>query len=148
VIIESSRFGRLELAQEQLIEFPHGLIGIPGSGYAFVDPTPGSAFRWLHSTEHPALALPVVDPRLLALAFTLEVGAEERQRIGLDDLLQADLYVTVRATGDPSEASVNMRAPLVVWQGRGYQVINTAPGASLRASLTAAVDTGTRLNRA
>ncbi|HEY1687884.1 MAG TPA: flagellar assembly protein FliW [Solirubrobacteraceae bacterium] len=136
--IDSTRFGSLEVPEEELIEFPLGLIGIEGSRYVFVDPKPGSAFRWLHSVEDPAFALPVVNPSAVMSSFTLSVGAEERQRVGLDDLADAGVYVTVRATPDPTEATINLRAPLVIWRGRGHQVINTAPGASLRAPLIAA----------
>lgn len=135
--IESSRFGNLEIPEEQRIEFPLGLIGITGSDYAFVDPKPDGAFRWLHSLDDGAFALPVVDPRRLLPAFELLVGAEERQRVGLDDLADADVYVTVRASADPADTTLNLRAPIVVWQGRGHQVINTAEGASLRAPLLA-----------
>lgn len=137
VTIESVRFGSLELAEEALVEFPLGLIGLPGSGYAFVDPDPGRGIRWLHSTEDPALALPVIDPRVVMPGFSLTVGAEEQDRIGVEDLSQAQVYATVRAAPDPAETTVNLRAPLVIWRGRGHQVINTAPGAELRAPLFA-----------
>jgi flagellar assembly factor FliW len=134
-LIESTRFGKLELGEEHLLELPLGLIGIPGSGYAFVDPSPGSAFRWLQSTEDPAFALPLVDPRRVLPSFALSVGAEERMRVGVEDLLAAGVYATVRADPDPANTTLNLRAPIVVWKGRGHQVINTAPGASLRAPL-------------
>lgn len=135
--IQSVRFGTLELSEDALVEFPLGLIGLPGSGYAFVDVDPHSGFRWLHSTEDPALALPVIDPRLPLPGFSLVLGAEEQERIGVEDLSQAQVYVTVRASPDPAQTTINLRAPLVVWQGRGHQVINTAPGADLRAPLFA-----------
>jgi flagellar assembly factor FliW len=136
-VIESVRFGELELADEALVEFPLGLIGLPGSGYALLDVSPESGIRWLHSTEDPALALPVLDPRAALLGFQLAVGVEERQRIGTEDLEKTQVYVTVRASPDPAQTTVNLRAPLIVWQGRGHQVINTAPGAELRAPLLA-----------
>lgn len=138
MVIESVRFGTVELPDEALVEFPLGLIGLPGSGYAFLDLSPGSGIRWLHSTEDPALALPVIDPRTVFPSFELAVGVEERERIGTEDLDQVEVYVTVRASPDPAQSTVNLRAPLVVWQGRGHQVINTAPGAELRAPLFAA----------
>lgn len=140
--IDSTRFGKLELPEEELIEFPLGLIGIEGSRYVFVDPSSGSTFRWLHSVEDPSFALPVVDPNAVVPSFALTVGAEERQRVGLEDLLEACVYVTVRATPDPADTTLNLRAPLVIWRGRGHQVINTAPGASLRAPLVSAGVTG------
>jgi flagellar assembly factor FliW len=137
ITIESVRFGTIELPEEALVEFPLGLIGLPGNGYAFVDPDDARGIRWLHSTGDPALALPVTDPRVALPGFSLQVGAEEHERIGVDDLSQAQIYATVRATPDPTETTVNLRAPLVIWRGRGYQVINTAPGADLRAPLFA-----------
>lgn len=137
MIIESIRFGTVELAEDVLVDFPLGLIGLPGSGYAFLEAEGEGAIRWLHSTEDPALALPVIDPRGVFPGFELAVGEEERERIGVEDLDQAEVYVTVRASPDPAQTTVNLRAPLVIWQGRGHQVINTAPGADLRVPLFA-----------
>lgn len=135
VTIESVRFGSLEVQQAAIVEFPLGLIGLPGRRYAFVDPTPESALRWLHSCEDPALALPVLDLRTVQREIVLSMGIEEEQRIGAENLARAEVYATVRATPDPQQSTVNLRAPLVIWEGVGHQVINTAPGAELRASL-------------
>lgn len=135
--IQSVRFGTIEVAQDAFVEFPLGLIGLPGSGYALLDLSPGNEIRWLHSTEDPALALPVIDPRRALPEFALNVGVEEQERIGTQDLDAAQVYVTVRASPDPAQSTVNLRAPLVIWEGRGHQVINTAPGADLRAPLFA-----------
>ena len=43
--------------------------------------------------------------------------------------------MTVRATPDPLDITANLRAPLVIRDGRGYQVINTDEDASLQAPL-------------
>jgi flagellar assembly factor FliW len=137
MVIDSVRFGTVEVAEEALVEFRLGLIGLSGSGYALIDAGPGSDIRWLHSTEDPALALPVIDPRRAVTGFQLAVGLEERERIGTQDLEATQVYVTVRASPDPMQSTVNLRAPLVLWEGRGHQVINTAPGADLRAPLFA-----------
>jgi flagellar assembly factor FliW len=133
--IDSSRFGSLEVAAEQVIEFPLGLIGLEGSRYTLLDRNPGTGFLWLHSLENPALALPVVDPRRFFPAFELELTEEERERIGVYDPSALQLYVTVRAAADPADVVVNLRAPLVVAEGQGHQVLNTAPGAELQAPL-------------
>ncbi len=133
--IDSSRFGSLEVAAEEVIEFPLGLIGLDGSRYTLLDRNPGSGFLWLHSLEDPALALPVVDPRSFFPAFELQLTEEERERIGVEDPAAVQLYVTVRAAPDPAEVLVNLRAPLLVAEGQGHQVLNTAPGAELQALL-------------
>jgi flagellar assembly factor FliW len=136
--IDSVRFGTLEIPDHAVIEFPRGLIGIGGLRYALIDRNPHSGFRWLHSLEDPALALPVVDPRRFFSAYALELSEEDRERIGAPDPAAAELYVTVRTAPNPADTLVNLRAPLVVWERRGHQVLNTAPSAALRALLFAA----------
>jgi flagellar assembly factor FliW len=138
VTIESSRFGTLQIPEEATIEFPLGLIGLEGSRYGLVDRNPGSGFQWLHSLEDPHLALPVVDPRQFFPSFTVELGEEDRQLLAADGSVAAGVYVTVRAAPDPADIVVNLRAPLLVSRGRGFQVLNTAPGADLKAPLFAA----------
>jgi flagellar assembly factor FliW len=134
---ESSRFGTLEIPSEEVLEFPLGLIGLGGLRYALLDRNPGSGFLWLHSLEDPLLALPVIDPRRFFRPFTLQLTAEDRERVGAPDPASAQVYVTVRTAPDPADIVVNLRAPLVVWELRGHQVLNTAPGAELRVPLFA-----------
>ena len=140
---ESSRFGTLEIPAEEVLEFPLGLIGLGGLRYALLDRNPGSGFLWLHP-RRPLLALPVVDPRRFFRPFILQLTAEDRERVGTPDPAAAQVFVTVRTAPDPAETVVNLRAPLVVWELRGHQVLNTAPGAELRVPLFAAPDPGAR----
>jgi flagellar assembly factor FliW len=134
---ESSRFGTFEIPAAEEIEFPLGLIGLGGLRYALLDRNPGSGFLWLHSLEDPDLALPVIDPRRFFRPFTLQLTDEDRERIGAPDPAAAQIYVTVRTAPNPGDTLVNLRAPLVVWERRGHQVLNIAPGAELRVPLFA-----------
>jgi flagellar assembly factor FliW len=45
--------------------------------------------------------------------------------------------VTVRAGGAPEDLTANLRAPIVMANGRGFQVINEADDAPVRAPLFA-----------
>jgi flagellar assembly factor FliW len=135
VTFESVRFGSLEVPASEVIEFPNGLIGLGGDRWALLDRNPGTGFLWLHCVEDPALALPVVGPELFFPDFRLELGEDELAGIGLQDVSSADVYVTVRAMPDPLETTANLRAPLVIHGGRGFQVLNAAEGAELQAPL-------------
>ncbi len=135
VTFESVRFGAVEVAESEVIEFPLGLIGLGGSRYALIERNPGTGFLWLHSVEDPALALPVVNPLLFFPDFALVLADDDRERVGLGEDEQALVYVTVRATPNPLDITANLRAPLVMHQGRGYQVINAAADAPLQAPL-------------
>lgn len=135
VTIESSRFGTLQVAPEAVIEFPLGLIGLEGTHYTLLDRNPDSGILWLHSLQRGDLALPVLDPRPFFPSFELALGDEDRERIGAPDPAAAQLYVTMRAAPEPADVVVNLRAPLIVHEGHGHQVLNAAPGADLQAPL-------------
>jgi flagellar assembly factor FliW len=135
VTFESIRFGTVEIGAQDVIEFPFGLIGLGGLRYALIDRNPGTGFLWLHAVDDPALALPVVSPHQFFSGFTLEIAPEDRERTGIEDTTSAKLYVTVRATPNPLDITANLRAPLVILEGRGYQVLNMSEDALLQAPL-------------
>ncbi len=135
VKFDSVRFGPVEVDEEDVFAFPFGLIGLGGSSYALLDRNPGTGFLWLHCVEDAALALPVVSPQQFFDGFTLEIAPEDQERTGIADATGARVLVTVRATPNPLDITANLRAPLVLAGGNGYQVINAAADAPLRAPL-------------
>jgi flagellar assembly factor FliW len=135
VIFESVRFGPVEVVDEDVIEFPFGLIGLGGSRYALLDRNPGSGFLWLHAVDDPALALPVVRPWQFFSTFAMQISDADRELTGIEDVREAEIYVTVRAAPDPLEITANLRAPLVIHAGRGYQLLNGDEHAPLQAPL-------------
>ena len=135
--LKSTRFGDVELADDAIVEFPNGLIGLRGTRYALVPHGDDGTFVWLHSMEDPELALPLTRPWNFFADYEVELSDSEAERIGVSDPSQADVYVTVRATGAAADFSVNLRAPIVIARGRGYQVINDAGDPPVRAPLFA-----------
>jgi flagellar assembly factor FliW len=135
--LKSTRFGDVELADEAVVEFPNGLIGLRGTRYALVPHDDTGTFLWLHSMDDPDLALPVTKPWTFFPRYEVELSDSEAERIGITDPAQAEVLVTVRATGEPKDFSANLRAPIIMSAGRGYQVINEAEEAPVRAPLFA-----------
>lgn len=135
VTLHSTRFGTLEVAEEALIEFPCGLIGLPSTRYALLARSEDAAFLWLHSLEDPDLAIPVTNPFRFFDTYEVELSDDEAARIGISEIDAPSVYVTVRSAGSLEDFSANLRAPLLVCAGRGHQVINTAPDAPVRAPL-------------
>jgi len=131
--VESSRFGTLEIAAEAVIEFPSGLIGLGGSRYALVSGDADGAFHWLHSIDDPSVALPVTNPWHFFADYVVDLSDADTERVGSSP----DVWVTVRTGSSPSDFSANLRAPILVADGRGHQVINEASDAPVRAPLFA-----------
>jgi flagellar assembly factor FliW len=135
VSIDSTRFGRIEIQDEAIIEFPNGLIGLSGKRYALVAREENGAFQWLHSLDDPSLAIPVTNPFVFFQSYEVEISSAEADRIGITEPEQADVYVTVRAGEQLEDFRANLRAPILITAGRGYQVINEANDAPVRAPL-------------
>jgi len=108
--LESSRFGRVQIDPQTVVQFPDGLIGLGGSRYALL----------ATSSDSP---------------FSVELTEADAERLGLDDVGSVDVYVTVRAAAAQQEFTANLRAPLLISNGCGHQVINQAEGCQLRARL-------------
>jgi flagellar assembly factor FliW len=140
ITVESSRFGTLEIDAEAVIDFPAGLIGLGGRRYAIVPGNTEGAFRWLHSVDDPSLALPVTNPWEFFADFEIELTDEDTERVGGETAAVA-VWVTVRAGTDLSDFSANLRAPIVVADGLGHQVINALKDAPVRAPLFAQTPT-------
>jgi len=133
VTVESSRFGRLEIEAGAIIEFPAGLIGLGGRRWAVVTKDDNGPFSWLHSLDDPALALPVTNPWEFFLEYEVVLSDADSERFeSADDVA---VWVTVRAGEELTDFTANLRAPILVSQGQGFQVINEAAQAPVRAPL-------------
>jgi flagellar assembly factor FliW len=133
--LQSTRFGEVEIPEESVIEFPYGLIGLGGNRYTLLARSDDAAFVWLHSLDDPALALPLTNPWRFFEAYELEIADEEAGRLGIESDDDTAVYVTVRAAETLEDFSANLRAPILVSNGLGHQVINQAPDAPVRAPL-------------
>jgi flagellar assembly factor FliW len=138
--IDSSRFGRVEIDPDSVIEFPDGLIGLPGTRYTLLTRGREGAFAWLQSLEDASLALPVTNPHRFFAGYAVELTDEDAERVGVDESTPVDVYVTVRAAERLEDFTANQKAPILVHEGRGWQIINQAEGLDFRALLFAGVD--------
>src|SRR5579884_2331628 len=110
----TSRFGPVDVLVDSIIEFPDGLIGLGGSRYALLSTDPGSPFLWLQSLDNESVALPVTNPHRFFKEFAVELMEGDAERTGFDDGLPADVYVTVTASSDVNEITVNLKAPILM----------------------------------
>ncbi len=140
--IASTRFGTFEVADEAILEFPDGLIGLPGTRYALVAREEQLPFYWLQSAEHEEIALPVTNPWLFFPDYEIHVPDDEALVLGLSAPEEADVLCVVRATESPANVTINLAAPIVVHRRsrRGRQIVNGAPGYSVRQPLFSEVE--------
>jgi flagellar assembly factor FliW len=64
-------------------------------------------------------------------------GGSDDRRLRRGDAADVEVWVTIRTGAELSDFSANLRAPIVIANGRGFQVINEATDAPVRAPLFA-----------
>jgi flagellar assembly factor FliW len=136
--IDSPRFGTLQIAADDVIDFQAGLIGLGGRRYALVAHEGDGSFCWLQSLDDPSLALPVTNPWNFFADYVVDLSDEAAKPITAD-AADVTVYVTVRAGTELSDFYANLRAPILIAAGQGHQVINEAADAPVRAPLFPAV---------
>lgn len=136
--IKSTRFGLLEVADDQVFHFP---LGIPGFHdeklFAHIPHDSESPFSFLQSCTEANLNFLLVDPFFFFqdYEFVLEDEVALELELSLENPPQVFLIATVREK--VAEMTVNLLAPLVMnWSKRvGRQVILDKPEYSIRHKL-------------
>jgi flagellar assembly factor FliW len=113
MIVQTSRFGPVDVDADRLITFARGILGFPKyKRYALIQPEADSSFYWLQSVEAADLAFVVTDPLLFVPDYQIPLREETRQDLGLTDLSEASVLVIVNKVGDLLTA--NLQGPLVI----------------------------------
>jgi flagellar assembly factor FliW len=113
--VQSSRFGTIELDDQEIINFPAGLIGFPDeTSFVMLRPKPDSPIAWLHSTQTAWFALPVVSAEALQadLGGTISEAGKASGIVANHESFA--VMAVLNAPGAGAPASVNLMAPIVV----------------------------------
>lgn len=113
MLIESSRFGQLEIDENRIIRFAEGLLGFPRhQRFALIQTSPDPVFFWLQSVDDPALAFVVCDPLAFVPDYRVPIRADDLAGLGVDDVSQAQVLVIVNRVDD--HLTGNLLGPLVI----------------------------------
>ena len=112
--IETSRFGTVEINEEQIFTFPMGLLGFAKyKEFVVIDHTEESPFKWLQSVEEGSLAFIITDP--LFFVGDYQIGVRRAELSMLNVQSEEDLVVSVIMTipQNPQDMTANLLAPLI-----------------------------------
>ncbi len=121
VTIRTSRFGELQVSPNSRFIFPTGIPGFTGKRELFLFPNPaGGCFEWLHATDETGLGFPLIVPD--EALFDI-IRAQMRSAVRMlgwadSDHVETRLIVTI-PPGNPEQATMNLRAPIVLNRTRG-----------------------------
>lgn len=115
MIIETGRFGKLTVSDDEIILIPQGILGFPDyKRYCLVDSADDTLILWLQSIENPQIAFPVLEPKIFKADYSARLSAMELRELKLDSVNQSAVYTILTIPEDVTQMSANLKAPLVV----------------------------------
>lgn len=112
---QTSRFGEITCAAQDIIVFNEGLVGLPDiKEFVLIQHKDDSPFRWLQSLNDGTLAFLVVDPEHY-LQFSPEMPSSAVQ--GLDLAIDTPILVYTICNipkGNPTGMTLNLAGPIVI----------------------------------
>ena len=113
----TSRFGNIEVSEDQVITIERGLFGFTKlSKYIIIHQRSQGVFVWLQSLERPELAFPLIDPHLVYPDYMLEISREEADEIDIEDENDVKIFVLVAVKAGNKRLQLNMQGPLIINQ--------------------------------
>jgi flagellar assembly factor FliW len=122
--INTTRFGAVQIYVEDILGFPHGIIGFEQCcHWVLLADAENASLGWLQCISQEDVALPVVSPRPFAEGYQVRVTRGQLAALELSQFDQAYVLSIVSKCDD--ELTLNLKAPLIVNLDRrlGRQVI-------------------------
>lgn len=124
--ITTTRFGKVAIDAEDILLFPHGLMGFEDNQHwVLLADAENPAVGWLQSITRPGLAMAVVSPRRFVPDYHLHVTRAELTalQMGAEDRT----YVLSLISSHEGALTTNLRAPIVINLHRrlGRQVVTS-----------------------
>lgn len=115
MIVNTTRFGVIEVDDSALISMPEGMIGFGEQrSYCLIDHQPESVFKWLQSTHDPDLAFLVIDPSDVVADYEVMLPDWDVEFLQLADASEAVVVATVTIDTEAETVSTNLLAPIVI----------------------------------
>lgn len=115
MIINTTRFGVIEVDDSALISMPEGMVGMPEQrSYCLIDHQPESVFKWLQSTHDPDLAFLMIDPSDVVADYEIVLPDWDVEILQLREAGEAVVMATVTIDTEAETVSTNLLAPVVI----------------------------------
>lgn len=115
MIVDSARFGPLEVPEDKLITMARPILGFERLlTFCLIDREDLAPFLWLQSTEDPTVAFMVVNPRVFFPDYRIDVNRKEIAELKVMKVESVETYVVVTVNEDPETTSANLQGPILI----------------------------------
>jgi len=126
MIVNSLRFGQLEVPNDKIITMEKPILGFENvCHYCLVEVDEIRPFLWLQAVDDPSLAFLVVNPLVFFPDYRIEVNSKEIGDLCVSQVNSVETYVIVTVPETPRDMSVNLQGPILIntENGRAKQLV-------------------------
>lgn len=126
--VETTRFGRIEVPEEKIIDFPEGLIGFSQlKKFVVIQHKKSLTMYWLQSLEKADMAFLMMFPFNMIPDYAPRLSGSDCEHLQLSngDIAKAEIYTFTVVPENPQDMSVNLLSPIVINPdaGLGRQIV-------------------------
>lgn len=115
MLVQTTRFGTVEVTKEDQLSFPEGLLGFAAlKTFVLLDDPQDEIFVWLQSCENPGIAFPVLEPELFFASYQVQLAKTDLQGLDLSANDTYRVFTIITIPDDPTLMTANMKAPVVI----------------------------------
>lgn len=112
--IETKKFGRIEIDDDTVIEFPSGLIGFENSHrFALIRNEDFDPFCWLISLDGEEFSIPILNPSLVNPNYASSLS----DRLMNNDYRSnktGNVFCVVNINGEHGKFTINLKSPIFI----------------------------------
>ena len=114
MLIQTSRFGEIEIEENQIITLPSGLIGFSEDRrFVIREDEAASPFRWLQAVDNEVLAFVMIEPHVSISNYELELTQDNLKKLKSESINDLSVFVLVTMAKKMEEVTVNLQGPLL-----------------------------------
>ena len=114
MLIQTSRFGEIEIEENQIITLPSGLIGFSEDRrFVIREDEAASPFRWLQAVDNEVLAFVMIEPHVSISNYELELTQDNLKKLKAESINDLSVFVLVTMAKKMEEVTVNLQGPLL-----------------------------------
>lgn len=115
MIIATTRFGKVQIAQEDVINFEEGILGFNDlRRFVLLDDPNDEIFAWLQSCEMPDVAFPVLEPEIFAESYSPLLTKLDGESLKLEAGQRPRAIAIITIPDDPTQMTANLKAPILI----------------------------------
>ncbi len=115
MVIQTGRFGQIEVSTDEIISIPSGILGFPDDhDFCLVDAADSTLILWLQSLTQPHLAFPVLEPKIFKPDYIVRLSGAELRELRLQSIKDASVFTILTIPESLTDMTANLKAPLVI----------------------------------